>query len=137
MSQELNLKYVEVEVTSDELKALVATPKTLVAAPGAGYAHVPVFATVTHKFGTAAYAVPNSDHAVTITGLPALTDAEYQGILEDTNQHTKAIHGEGTSAEIVENAAITLSDAGTGEATTGDGTLIVRVVFATIQVGTV
>lgn len=137
MDQELNLKYREVTVTSAELKALVATPKTLVEAPGAGYAHVPVMAVLTNVYGTATYAVANTDHAAVITGLPALTDAEYQGIMEDTNQHTKVIHGEGTSAEIVENAAITLSDPGTGELTTGDGTLIVRIVYATIKVGTV
>ena len=137
MDQELNLKYREVTLTSDEIKALVATPKTLVEAPGAGYAHVPVFAVLTNVFNSAAYAVPNSDHAAVITGLPALTDAEYQAFAEHADQYTRVIHGEGTSAEIAENTAITLSDPGTGEATTGDGTFIVRIVYATIKVGTV
>lgn len=137
MDQELNLKYREVEISSDEIKALVANGKELVEAPGAGYAHVPLFVTITNKYGTATYAVANTDHVVTITGLPALTDAEYQGILESTDQITKVIHGEGTSAEILEDTAINLTDAGTGEATTGDGTFIVRVVYATMNVATV
>lgn len=137
MDQELNLKYREVEITSAQLKTLAATDVELVEAPGAGYAHVPVMAVLTNKYGTATYAVANTDHAAVITGLPALTDAEYQTLMESTDQITFAIHGEGTSAEIVENAAIKISDPGTGELATGDGSLIVRIVYATIKVATV
>jgi len=136
MDKELNLKYREVEITSAQLKALNATPVELVEAPGAGYAHVPLFALLTNKFGTVAYTLANTDHVVTINGLPALTDAEYQTLMESSDQITFAVDGEGTSAEIVENQAISISDAGTAELVTGDGTLIVRVVYATIKVAT-
>lgn len=64
----LPIRTVDVSLTSVEIKALVAAPKTLIAAPGAGFAIDLVSVTAHLDFVTPAYATSTSTLLITVGG---------------------------------------------------------------------
>jgi hypothetical protein len=134
MDQELNLKWREVRVTPAQVKALVATDVEIVEAPGAGYAHIMLFASLTLDFNSIAYTWANSDHSLSIGGATTDSDAEAQALIESADRHSIVLRPAVDSAEASENGAIVLAAAGTGEPAAGDSDLIVRVLYATVKV---
>lgn len=134
MDKELKLKFREVVVTPGQVKTIVATDVTIVEAPGAGKQHIVLFASVTLDFNSVAYTWANTDHTMTVGGMVTDSDAETQALIESADRHSIVLRPAVDSAELAENAAIVLAAAGTGEPAAGDSDLIVRVMYATIDV---
>jgi hypothetical protein len=120
-----------VRIPSATVKALNGAPYTLVAAPGAGKVIEFMKAIMTLEFNTTAYAVPNTDHALAIGGATFDNDTELQALLESSSRATVALRAPAGSTPLTENAALTLSLTGTGQAATGDSDLIVEVIYQT------
>ncbi len=130
--------YADVTVSSAELLALNATPKTLVAAPGSGFALIFKGALLFYDYGTAVYdgIAADEDLAVKYTGTTGeqLAEVEATGFLDQaTNQLRWAYpHGETSSSDSavtpVDNAPLVLHLL-TGEIATGDGVLKVRTFY--------
>lgn len=134
------IKFVDVTVTAAQMLALNATPKQLVAAPGAGLALVFEGAVVFLDYGTAAYAgiASGEDLAVKYTDSSGLQVAscETDPFLTATADATRYIHpykaASGNSAITpLENAALVLHML-SGEITTGDSPVKLRVYYRTI-----
>lgn len=124
------LRSTTVRVTSAQIKALVATDVTIVPAPGAGKAIVPVRAILTLDYASATYAWANSDHTLgfNIGGIAAANDAGAQALIEAT-ERTSVSWGPAAVATLAENTALLLQAGGTGEPTTGDSDLLVEVLY--------
>lgn len=134
------IKFVDVTVSSAELLALNATPKQLVAAPGAGSALIFEGAVAFLDYNAAAYAgiASGEDLAVKYTDSSGLQVAscETDPFLTATADATRYIHpykaASGNSAITpVENAALVLHML-TGEITTGDSPLKLRVYYRVV-----
>lgn len=132
---------VTVEVTAAEMLALNATPKTLVAAPGAGRVLVPVGALFFLDYNSAAYAgiATGEDMAIRYTngsGAVAAT-VETTGFLDQTADQLRWLNAGATPAATaggltpVANAALVLHMT-TGEITTGDSPLFVRTYYVNL-----
>lgn len=134
------LQSVDVTVTSAELLALNATPKTLVAAPGSGKANVFEGAVAFYDYGTGAYAAvaAGDDFAVKYTDGSGLQVAscEATGFIDQTSDQTRFIHpyrAASGASDItpVANAALVLQMLNS-EVTTGDGIVKLRVYFRVV-----
>jgi hypothetical protein len=132
--------YVDVTITAAQLKALNATPQTVVAAPGAGYALVLEGALLTMTYGTAAYAgiAAGEDLSFKYTnGSGAeVGQCETTGFLDQTSDQLRYVRAQaaasGNSAVTpIANAALVLHML-SGEITTGDSPLKVRVFYRVI-----
>ena len=134
MDKELNLKFREVVVSNAQVKALVATDVEIVEAPGTGKVHVLLAAQLTNRFGTAAFTWANSDHGITVGNASFDSDAEAQAFIEAGSRNSVELRVPGGSTPLTENAAINLTASGTGEPAAGDGDLVVRVLYATVEV---
>jgi hypothetical protein len=134
MDQEINLKYREVTVPSASVKTIVATDYEIVEAPGAGKTHVILAAHLTLDYATATYVWANTDHTLTVGNAAFDSDAEAQAFIEGTSRKVVDLRVPGGSTPLTENEAIKLTAGGTGEPGTGDSDVIVRVVYATIDV---
>jgi len=129
---------VRVTLTSAQLLALHTSPVTIVAAPGAGLAVEPVFASCTLNYGSAAY---NDSASSNSTGLYYSGDAS--GIKDlDNNVVTNAVTqassnfgfvgcGNGGLPQSYANEALVLFSP-TGNMTTGNGTATLTVFYATV-----
>lgn len=124
-----------VTVTSAQLLALNATPKTLLAAPGAGKAIVLEFAELFLDYGTAAYAAiaagEDLNFCYTNGSGAIIGTVEATGFLDQTSDQHRFIRFYGTVTPVA-NAAIVLHMA-SGEVTTGDSPLDVRLHYRTID----
>lgn len=128
-----------VTVTAAELRALRATPKTLVAAPGSGYYLEFVAAHVWLDYGTVAHDAPvnaGDDLAFRMTngsGVIVATQEATGLVNASADVHTivqpgSIAVGVAQNVLVVENAALVLHNAGAAEyAGTGDGVLKVIV----------
>jgi len=131
--------HVDVLVTSAQLLALNATPKSLVPAPGASLANVFEGAVIHKPAGTAYAGIAAGEHlAVKYTDGSGLqvTEAESDGFLDSASAQTRYLrpfNAASGAAEItpVANAALVLHLL-SGEITTGNSALHVRVFYRII-----
>jgi len=117
-----------VELTAAEIKALVATPKTMIAAPGAGKA-LDIISIFTHlEFVSAAMATSTvtGDFKIDTVSLATLTSAF---IKSAASTNYKSAVGSGI---IKVNTALTLS-CQTTEYDTGDSTMTVYIAYRVID----
>lgn len=135
MVKEKFLKSKTIVVTPAQIKAIVATDVTLIAAPGAGKVIVPVRAILTLDYNSAAYAWANSDHTLgfNLGGIAAANDAGAQALIE-ASARTTVVWNAAAQATLTENTALLLQAGGTGEPTTGDSNLLVEVFYYELDV---
>jgi len=132
----LPTEYVDVTVSSDEILALNATPKTVVSAPGAGLVTIFQGAFLFLDYNSAAYAGIAADEDLSFkytddSGLE-VGACEATGFLDQTADQIRYTPVKATAAITpVANAALVLHMA-TGEITTGDSPLYVRVFYSVI-----
>lgn len=129
MDKEKFLKSRTIVVTSAQIKALVATDVELIPAPGAGKAIELVSACLTNKFATTAYAWANTDHNITVGNATFTNDAAAQALIEAVARYSVVIRPPVTADVLAENTSLKLTASGTGEPTTGDGTLVIEVKY--------
>lgn len=131
----------EVTVTSAQLLALRATPKTIVAAPGAGKMIVPLQMVAIADNGTA-YVVGTNDLALRYkdeTGDIIGQTIDTAGLLDQTTDIVTqasmlATDSKGPKAD-VENQPVVLHNTGAGELTTGTGVLRVKLWYFIVTTG--
>lgn len=127
------IHYKEVELTSAQIKTLVATDVDLVAAPGTGKAIELISAVLTllPPVGTShvAYTWANTDHNITVGNATFANDAAAQALIEAAARYSAVIRPSATEGALTENAALKIGASGTGEPATGNGTLKVRVAY--------
>lgn len=132
------IKYVDVTVSSAELLALNATPKEIVAAPGAGLA-VLLESIALHKPAGTAYAgiAAGEDLAVKYTDSAGAVQAtiETTGFLDQAtaqSRHATAYRAaSGVNSFTPTNTPLVLQML-TGEITTGTSALLLRVYYRTV-----
>lgn len=135
---ESQIKFVDVTITSAELLALNATPKTIVAAPGAGFGLVLVGA-VAYKAAGTAYAgiASGEDLAIKYTDSSgtALATIETTGFLDQATAQVRAVEAyraaSGVNSFTPSNTPL-VAHMLTGEITTGNSDLKLRVYYRTI-----
>lgn len=131
-----------VTVSSAELLALNATPKSIIAAPGAGIAIVPTRMAIYKPAGTAYAGIAAGEDLVLKytngSGAQVTGVVETTGFLDQTTAQTRYVGMPGststTAADVtpVANAAVVLHLL-SGEITTGNSALYVRVWYDLIQ----
>jgi hypothetical protein len=140
--QELFGARVTVTVTSAQLLALNATPKTLIAAPGAGLAIIPRRVALYKPAGVAYAGVATGEDLVLkytgTAGAQCSGVVETTGFLDQATAQTRVVGPPGASGATagdttpVANAVIVLHML-TGEIITGDSPLYVRVWYDVIK----
>lgn len=125
---------VKVSLSSAEILALNTTPKTLIAAPGAGKIIQPIIYLWVYTYGTVTYAT-NTNADVYYTGSLVLTGTTI------LNRTASTIQRQGTASvtaasflvasQDITNKALMLN-VQTGDPTAGDGTLAVHVSYLII-----
>lgn len=111
------IQYAEVAVTAAEMLAVRATPKTLVAAPGAGYALEFVSALFIYDY-SAAYTETDDNLAIRYTdgsGTVVSLTLETTGLLDATADKISTISPLATDPLVTANAALVLHNTGNGE----------------------
>lgn len=111
------IQYAEVAITVAEMLALRATPKTLVAAPGAGYVLEFISALFIYDYA-AAFTESADDIEVKYTngsGAVASTTLDATGLLDATSDQIRTLKPIVTDLTPVANAALVLHNAGNGE----------------------
>lgn len=111
------IQYAEVAVTAAEMLAVRATPKTLVAAPGAGYALEFVSAVFIYDY-TAAFTETDDNLAIRYTdgsGTVVSLTLETTGFLDATADKISTIQPLATDVLVTANAALVLHNTGNGE----------------------
>ncbi len=111
------IQYAEVAVTAAEMLALRATPKSLVAAPGAGYILEFVSALFIYDY---AAAFTESDDNIEVkytngSGAVGSTTLDATGLLDATSDQIRTLKPIVTDLTPVANAALVLHNAGNGE----------------------
>lgn len=137
---DMGIKYADVALTAAQIKALNATPRSLVAAPGANLANIFMGAVFFLDYGTAAYAgiAAGEDLSVKYTDASGieLAQCETTGFLDAVADSTRYVrpHAAASGNDAitpVANAAIVLHML-SGEIITGDSPLRVRTYYRTI-----
>lgn len=111
------IQYAEVAITVAEMLALRATPKTLVAAPGAGYVLEFVNALFVFDYA-AAFTESADDIKIKFTdgsGATVSTTLDATGLLDATSDQIRTLKPITTDLTPVANAALVLHNAGDGE----------------------
>lgn len=135
-----NFSVATLALTSAQILALNGTPVQIVAAPGAGKLLVPIFATFEYKFNSLAYAnVTSSAIVIAPSGLLGTTDepiqAPAEGFIDQTASQFAMFPGNSVTGALTaySNAALLVAnEEGSGEFTTGDGTLIITLWYTTL-----
>jgi len=139
-------RFVQVALTAAEVKALRATPKTLVAAPGAGKVLEFQGAVLLLDYGTTQFAEDGGGSNLGIrytdgSGVKVSEDIEMTGyITQNADYVTFAVPDGGAATAIVaktgcENQALVLHNVGAGEIVTGDSLLRVKVAYRVWSTG--
>lgn len=128
--------YADVALTSANVKALKATPITLVAAPGADKAIVPeAIAIVVNYGGTNAFTETDDDLSIGYSGGAEIKEIESTGLIDQTNDEWRYITFEyGETFVPAENKAVVitnLDDEIAGNAG-NDNTIHVRLYYRTV-----
>jgi hypothetical protein len=141
VTSELDVRVAEVTVTSAELLALRATPKTIVAAKGAGKMIVFHSAIVLADNGTA-YVVGTNDLAFrynNTTGDVVSQTIDTAGLLDSTSDIVSFVGPVATDTKSpkadVENTPLVLHNTGAGELTTGTGVVRVKCWYSIVTTG--
>jgi hypothetical protein len=111
------IQYAEVAVTAAEMLALRATPKALVAAPGAGYVLEFISALFIYDY-TAAFTESDDNIDVKYTGTSgaiASTELDATGLLDATSDQIRTLKPIVTDLTPVANAPLVLHNSGNGE----------------------
>ena len=125
-------------LTAAQILALNGTPVQIVAAPGAGKILLPILGTAQYKFNTTAYA--NVTGAILTIG-PSPLAATGQGIefqatgLIDQTVNTidlEPVFCTGPQTNWANLALVITNEGGSGEFTTGDGTLVITLWYMTL-----
>lgn len=133
------LQFVDVTITSAELLALNATPKTIVAAPGADLALIFDGAVAIKPAGTAYAGIAGGeDLAIKYTDASGIEVAEFEttGFLDQATKQVRYAFGYRAASLIssitpVENAPL-VAHLLSGEITTGDSDLNLRVYYRVV-----
>ena len=129
------LRFAEVSLSSSDILALRATPKTLVSAPGAGLLLEFVSAVLLLDATATAYVESSANLAVKYTngsGVKVSDDIEATGFIDqtaDTMTNARAKADAIVAKSGCENKALVLHNLGAGEYTTGTGTMRVKVSY--------
>lgn len=136
------LKYTDaIAVSSAELLALAASPKTIVAAPGAGYALVLAHGFIEYIYGATAYTITAGGDDMALrykdgTGALCSVTLDTAGFIDQVVNEYRTIKPLTTDVVLTPNEALVLDNIGANEWTQGDGTLNVhlwyRIVVATV-----
>lgn len=131
-------KYYTATVTSAELLALNATPKTIFAAPGANKVALLERVTVVKPAGTA-YAGIHADEDLTVKYENAsgtvLATIETTGFLDQTTKQVRSVRGIATAIDVTAFVNKPLvAHLLTGEITTGNSDLTFHIVVAVLTV---
>lgn len=129
-------KYANVTLTSAQVKALKATPITLVAAPGADLAVVPIAVNIVVNYGgTNAFTEDADDLSIGYATSGEIKEIESTGLIDQTNDEWRYITFEHAETFIpVENEAVVitnLDDEIAGNAA-GDNTVLVRLYYRVV-----
>lgn len=126
------ISMVQIDVTAGQMAALNGTPKVLMAAPGAGFAIMPVQFMYRYTYGSAPYDFPDylefffdtqaSANSMTSINNNQFLSANRSGYLYVSNQ---------VGDNLLENKSVVLK-AKTGNPTTGDGTLSIWFIFSIV-----
>lgn len=126
----VGISVAKVSISSAEILALNTTPKTLIAAPGAGKVIKVLGVTLALNFGTAAYATNTNLRLAVGTWDPILTATSYLGATQDvlTSYPLPTINSDPST---VVNTPL-IAYAQTGNPTAGDGTVDVYINYVII-----
>lgn len=131
------LKFADVKLTSAQVKALKATPITLIAAPGADLAVVPISAVIHLSYGSNVFTETADDLSIGWAGGAELHEIETTGFLDQGNDETRYITFERAETfEPLENTAVVitnLDDEIAGNAA-NDNEVHIRIYYRTIPV---
>jgi len=106
------MKFADIKLTSAEVKALKATPITLIAAPGADLAVVPISAVIHLSYGgTNAFTETADDLSIGWAGGAELHEIETTGFIDQANDETRYITFERAETfEPEENTAVVITN---------------------------
>lgn len=124
--------------TSDQLKTLRAKTRTLIAAPGPGYAVVPTGIQFWFDAGNTGYTVAgDNDIEIRYTDGSGhlFYTLECTGFLNQTTDQFRFCYPASTEVVPVENAAIIATMAGAAEIADGNGTLRFRAFYRRLKLG--
>jgi hypothetical protein len=126
-------------LTSAQILALHGTPVQIVPAPSAGQVLLPVSAVMQYKYGSAAYAnVTNAQIVISPAGLLGSTDEPIQvtaaNFIDQTSNQLSLVSADGNGPQSDWNAAalVVANEGGSGEFTTGNGTIVVTLWYMTL-----
>lgn len=135
------VQYAEVTISSAEMLALRATPKTLVAAPGAGKVIEFLGAVLLLDYNSAAYVETSDNMAIKFengSGVAVSDAIEATGFVTataDTMTNAVPVKDAIVAKTGCENKALVLHNTGDGEYTTGDSPVRVKVMYVVHQTG--
>lgn len=125
------LSWVDLKLTDTQIKALRATPQTLVPAPGAGYGNMLASILMHFDVTTTAYSESSDNIAVEYSGGTDLLVLEMTGFIDQTSDQTRFQSMAEAVYTPVANEAIQLFNNGDGEFGSGNAanTLSVRAYY--------
>jgi len=132
-----NVRVAEIDLTSAQIKALNATPVTIVAAPGANLAIVPIMVSLVFNYGgTNVFTETADDLSIGYAGGAEIMEIESTGLIDQTNDEWRAItfsHAESFIPE--ENVAVEITnlDGEIAGNAGGDNTARVRLLYTIVD----
>ena len=126
------VQYAEVEISSAEILALFTTPKTLVAAPGAGKLLEFISLLLAYDYGTVVYTIGTATNIqvkyTDASGAAVSTTQAVTGMLDQATDQLRALDKLEASVTPVVNAALVLTLA-VANVTAGDGVIHAKVAY--------